>query len=497
MRVERMFQHMRLRTKTVKGISWSMASQLGRLVSGFVVLAVLARLLKPSDFGLMAMVAVFTNILANVNDLGLSTAIIHKQDFKEEHLSSAFWFNLLVGIVITAVFLVIAPLIARFYSKIALTPIIMVLSVTFTFTSFGSIQVALFQKRMDFKTLAIVETSASILAGATAIVLAALGFGVWSLVAQALVATFIVAVLAFTLSGWRPKLIFRWRPLWELISYGLHVMGFSITDFFSRNLDNLMIGKFLGSLQLGFYAIAYRLLLFPLGTISNVIGRVVFPALSTIQDDKEAVRNAYEWATCCIGAITFPLMAGLAILAPQLVRVALGLKWERSIFLIQILSLVGLVQSITITVFWIYYSQGRPDTLFKFGLFVAVFYAIAFVIGLRWNVEGVAVSYAIAVSLLIYPAFAIPFRYIDMPFWHFARQFLTIALAVGGMACVVLGVRMLLEKIFDLGDLPVLIIGAVVGATSYLGILMLIDRKLLKGLLEIARDVKARQESAA
>lgn len=488
---------MSLRKKTVTGISWNAASQLTRLVGGFVVVAVLARLLKPSDFGLMAMVAVFANLFGLMNDLGVSAAIVQKQDITEEHLSSAFWFNLLMGIAITAVFLALAPLIARFYSNSALTPIVMVLAVMFTVSSVGTIQVALFSKKMDFRTLAIIEMSASMLAGTTAIILAVLGFGVWSLVAQMLVAAFIIAVLTFILSSWKPKLVFRWRLEKELLSYGLHVMGFSITDFFSRNLDNLLIGKFLGAAQLGFYNIAYRLLLFPLGNMSSVIGRVMFPALSSIQDNKEAVRQAYKRATSYIGVISFPLMAGLAVLAPQLVRVALGLKWERSIFLIQILSLVGLVQSITITVYWIYLSQGRTATLFKFGMFTATFYAASFLIGLQWNVEGVAVSYAIAVSLLIYPAFAIPFRYIDMPFWHFVRQFLTISLATGGMAWVILGVRALLQKALNLGDLPVLIIGVFAGAASYLGILMLIDKKLLKGLLEIARDVKERQESAA
>lgn len=485
---------MRLRTRTVKGASWTIISQLTRLVAMFVVAIVLARLLEPADFGLMAMVAVFANIFALTNNLGLAAAIIHKQDLSEEHLSSAFWLNLLEGILITALFLALAPLIAKFYSKSVLTPIIMVMSVMFTVSSLGLIQSALFSKKMDFKTLAIIETSASILAGVIAIVLAALGFGVWSLVAQILASVLITAVLLFTLSSWKPKLLFRWGPVRELVFYGLHFLGFGVTDYLSRNLDNLIVGKYLGAVQLGFYNIAYRLLLFPIGNVTDVIGRVLFPALSLIQDDKEAVRSAYMRATRYVSAISFPLMAGLAVLAPQLVRVALGLKWERSIFLIQVLSLVGMVQSITGTSYWIYLSQGKTSTLFKFGLFVTTFYIFAFVIGLRWNVEGVAISYAIAVSLLIYPAFAIPFRYIDLPFWHFARQFITITLASGGMACVVLGVRMLLEKAFNLGDLPVLIIGVIMGVASYLGILMLVDRELLKGFLEIVSDLKARQE---
>ena len=139
-------------------------------------------------------------------------------------------------------------------------------------------------------------------------------------------------------------------------------------------------------------------------------------------------------------------------------------------------------------------SQGKTKALFRFGLCVAAVYSGAFLIGLHWNVEGVAVAYSVAVLLVLYPGFAIAFRFIDLPFWHFVRQFVTIALASGGMALVILGTRVLVEKAFNLGDLPVLVIGIIVGAAVYLGILLLIDRKLLKGLVEIVRDLKKSEE---
>lgn len=472
-----------------------MLSQLVRLISTFIVVAVLARLLEPSDFGLMAMVAVFSNAFILINDLGLPSAIIQKKDVTEEHLSSAFWANLLEGLVVTIVFIGLAPVIARFYSNDALVSIVMVLSVVFIIASVGIIQRSLYSKEMDFRTIAIAEITASVLSGIIAVVFAICGFGVWSLVAHTLSTALILAVMFFFLSHWKPKLIFHWESLKELLAYGLHLLGFNLVNYFSRNLDKLLIGKYLGEVQLGYYDIAYRLLLFPLSNISQVIGRVMFPALSLIQDNKEATRSAYTRATRFIATISFPLMAGVAILAPQLVRVAMGAKWERSIFLIQVLALVGLVQSIMTTLGWIYLSQGKTKTLFKYGIGIMVVYTVSFIIGLKWNVEGVAVAYAIAVLLLIYPSFAIPFRFIDMPFWRFARQFLTISLATGLMALVIYILGIVLEKVFHIGDLLVLITGGIAGALSYLGILYLIDNELLKDIVEVVKDIGSSQES--
>ena len=171
--------------------------------------------------------------------------------------------------------------------------------------------------------------------------MAATGFGVWSIVAQSLTQAFVLAVLLFVLSPWKPKFLLRWQPTKGLLGYGLPLMGFNFVNYFSRNLDNLLIGKYLGAAQLGYYDIACRSLLFPLSNVSTVIGRVMFPALSRMEDDKARVRSGYTKATRNIALVTFPVLAGLAVVAPQLVRVLLGAKWERSIFLIQMLALVG------------------------------------------------------------------------------------------------------------------------------------------------------------
>jgi O-antigen/teichoic acid export membrane protein len=484
-----------LKKRTVKGISWTSASQFSRLLITLTVTVILAHLLEPEDFGLIAMAAAFSNFFAMFNDLGLSSAIIHKRNVTEEDLSSAFWFNLLEGVVVSIVFLAFAPVIAGFYGESELKPIIMALSAIFTITSVAVIQVALLSKRMDFKTMSIIEIVASVLGGVVAVSLASMGFGVWSIVFQSLTQALTLSGLMFVFSDWRPRWLYRWQPLKGLLRYSLPLMGFNFVNYFSRNLDNLLIGRYLGASQLGYYDVAYRSLLFPLSNVSTVIGRVMFPALSHLEEDKARVRAAYISATRYIAVVTFPLMAGLAVLAPQLVRVLLGAKWDRAILIIQLLTLVGALQSVITTVGWIYLSQGRTGVMFAWGSVSTVIYAGCFIAGLHWEVEGVAVAYAIAVVLLTYPAFAIPFRFIDMGFWHYAKQFWTIATATLGMSAVMIGLRFLFEKVLGIGDLPILAILIIIGVACYAGVLLLVDRKLLGGLLGLLRDLKTNKPS--
>lgn len=483
---------MDIRKKTVKGITWTVTSQVSRLVVSFGVIAVLARLLNPGDFGLIAMTAVFTNLFVMVNDMGLSSAIIQKKEVADDELSSAFWINLLEGIILSLIFIALAPAIASFYSKSALKSLVTVISITFTLSSLGMIQSALLSKKMDFRLLAIIEIIASLASGAVAIALAVAGFGVWSLVAQSLVLSFILSILLFTLSEWKPRMTLKWGSVKGLFGYGLPLMGFNFVNYFSRNLDNMLIGRFLGAFQLGFYDIGYKLLLFPLSNISLVIGRVMFPALSHIQENKELVRQAYASATRYIATVTFPLMAGLAVLAQPFIHAVLGSKWERAIFLVQILALVGLLQSMITTTSWIYMSQKRTGTLFVMGLVATATYAVSFVAGLHWQVEGVAVAYALALAILTYPSMAIPLSFVEMKVWEFAKRLWTITVATAGMVIILILLRLLLENLLNVADLAVLAFCVPVGAFTYLGLLLLVDRTLVMDLLDVFRTIFSR-----
>jgi O-antigen/teichoic acid export membrane protein len=481
---------MSLTTKTIHGVGWSAISQIVRLLLQVVISAILARLLTPNDFGLLAMVIVFTNFVGLFRDFGLTAALIQRKGLTEEHLSSGFWINILTGLILTLVLAALSPAIAHFYNEDRLVFIVIVLASTFFISSFGIVQTALFTKELKFKLLSVIEILGVAVPGIIAIGLAFNGFGVWSLVWQHVISSLVIVILLWVLSGWRPRFLFRWQRIKELLGFGLNLTGFGFVNYFNRNLDNLLIGKFLGPAPLGFYDLAYRLLLFPLGNISSVFGRVMFPALSSIQGNKAKVRWAYLQATRYISIVIFPMMIGLFAVAPQFIRVIFGPQWERSIFLVQVLALISLAQSISATVGWIYQSQGRTDIMFRWGVFSVFVIGPSIALGLRWDIEGVAVLYATSILLLIYPCFAIPFRLIELKFSQFIKQFGSIFLAAMVMGGIVFGLRLFLQKILMASDLITLISTVAVGIVSYATLLFLLDRMIYREVFQLLRQLR-------
>jgi PST family polysaccharide transporter len=216
----------------------------------------------------------------------------------------------------------------------------------------------------------------------------------------------------------------------------------------------------------------------------------MFPALSSIQGDKAKVRRAYLQATRYISIVTFPIMIGLFAVAPQFIRVIFGPQWERSIFLVQVLALISLTQSIGATMGWIYQSQGRTDIMFRWGVFSVFVIGPSIVLGLRWNIEGVAVLYATSILLLIYPCFAIPFRLIDLRFSQFIKQFGSIFLAAMVMGGIVFGLRLVLTRALVASDLITLISTVAVGIVSYGVLLFVLDRMIYREVFQLIRQLK-------
>ncbi len=392
---------MSLKKKTINGLIWSGISQGGRQISQFIVTVILARLLSPNDFGLLAMATVFVNFVNIFSEMGISSALIQKQDIHDRHYYSAFWLNIFVGINLTIIFIVVAPLITKFYRKPELLPILIVISVNFFISSFTIIQQTILTKEMDFKRLAIRDIIAVIISGVIGIYLAYHGFGIWGLVYQQISFAVINAVLLWILSSWRPKFVFAKSDIKDIFNFSANLTGFNIVNYFSRNIDQLLIGKFLGAQALGYYSLAYKIMLYPLQNISAIIGKVMFPALSKIQGNLIKVREIYSQMIEKIALITFPLMSVVFATAPELVRVIWGEKWAPMIPLIRILSVCGMLQSIHTTCGGLLLSQGKSELQLRLGLWSAFLNTAAICIGLRWGIYGVAVCYLIIQILWI------------------------------------------------------------------------------------------------
>ncbi|MGZ7171803.1 MAG: oligosaccharide flippase family protein, partial [Halobacteriota archaeon] len=225
--------------------------------------------------------------------------------------------------------------------------------------------------------------------------------------------------------------------------------------------------------------------------VSNVVGRVMFPALSIIQHDKQMVRNAYIRANRYIGAISFPLMAWVLVAAPQLIRVVYGPKWIAVIPLIQIFALAGIEQSIGTNVYWIFMSQGRTDEQFKLSIFTTVVLVISFFVGLRWGVEGVVIAYTVAIYLTAYPIFAIAFRLIDLKVKAALAPLWSVTLATLTLGIIASLLQISLEKVGVTQDLTVLAIVTAASLVIYSVVLFLLDKDLFIGIVQLLRQLRS------
>lgn len=403
-----------LRGQTLSGLKWSGAAHIARQALQFAISVVVARALSPHEFGLMGMIAVFSGLAGVFAGLGLGTALVQRQELEDRHLSTIFWVNVACGAAVTAGFAAASPAVARFYGEPILRMLTLAVGFNFFLGSLSIVQRNMLIRAMDFRSLFVMETTAVACSGVVAVGGALSGWGVWSLVAQSLVYTTVSVIMLWRLSAWRPAWSVDRAALRELWGFSSNLLGYSMLNYSDRNLDNLLVGKFIGPSALGIYARAYDLMLLPIDQVSAVLTRVMFPVLSVLQRDRETVKRVYLRATRAIALISFPMMLGLLAVSEHLILTMYGEKWRGVVPLIRIFCLTGMEQSIGTTVGWIFNSQGRTDLQLHLGVFTFVVRSLAFVIGLHWGILGVAVAYVVSDYALFYPSWAIPGRLIGM-----------------------------------------------------------------------------------
>lgn len=475
-----------LKKQVASGVKWSTLSQLGRQGTQLLTTIILARLLSPSDFGLvgMAMVVIgFTNIF---KDLGTSAAIIQKKDLNDDLMYSIFFVNVIFGVIGTLILFLSAPLVGNFYNEPRVVPVLKVLSINFFISSFAILHQAILERSLAFRKLAKLEIISVFAGSIIGITLALLGYGVWSLVFQSITAIFISTLLLWFYSTWRPKWVFQWKEIKSVSNYSLSLTGFNIVNYFARNADYLLIGRYLGSQALGYYTLAYKILLFPLQNISGVIGRVVFPAFSSIQDENKRLSITFLKIASTIALISFPLMLGVIALSKPFILIIFGSKWAPVIILIIILAPVGLVQSVGTTVGPIYQAKGKTSWLFGWGFGSSIFVIVGFLIGLNWGLIGIATSYTIASILLVYPNFSIPFKLIDLSFTQLIENLKIIFFNSLTMFLVVIVIQLLLSKYFKMD--VVFIISILLGTSVYLILSWINNNAQLKELWMLVKQ---------
>ncbi len=405
---------MNLKQKVLTGTKWVTLANIFRQVLQIVSLIIFARLLTPDDFGLFAIVMIFVVFLQMFTDMGTGAALIHIKDPSEKLLSSVFYFNVFIGLLLCLFLISVSDPISIFFANPQIKELLWIISFVFIIASFGVVQKALYEKHLNFKTVTIIESFSAFVSLAIGIGSAFYGLGVFSLVLQTLSASILLTVLLWVYSDWRPLRYFALDDIKSIWGYTANLFFFNTINYFARNADNFLIGRFLGSPALGVYNLAYKIMLYPLDNISRVLLRILFPAFAQIKDDNERFRKIYLRIIFFIALVSFPIMAGLVATAQTLVPVLFGEKWQKLDLLLMILAPVGMIQSIVTTTGSIYMAKGNTKKLMKIGLISTVVTVLFFVVGLPFGIEGIAFSYLLSNFIMLYPVLKISWDQIDL-----------------------------------------------------------------------------------
>ncbi|MBN1979701.1 MAG: lipopolysaccharide biosynthesis protein [Anaerolineae bacterium] len=478
---------MELRIKALSALIWSAIQAWGTRVVSFFVLLILARLLVPESFGLVATASVVLDFIQVFVNQGFGEAIVQRAELEPEHLDAAFWLSILMGIVLTAIGVISAGLVAAIFSEPRLVPIVRWLSFNFVFVALSGVQQALLRRRLAFKALAARSFVANVIGGVVGVAMAFLGYGVWCLVAQTLVRGLVGVIALWGISDWRPRLAFSRRHFRELFGFSVNILGMNVLTFFNRRTDDFLIGYFLGPVALGYYIVAYRVLLVMINLVIDVITSVTLPVFSRMQGDPERLRRAFYEAVHYIELAAFPIFLAVFVMAPELVSVLYGPQWVSSIPVMQVLSLVGVL----LAAFYIHgnllVAAGRPGVKLCLMLMHTVCNVIAFTVAVRWGIVAVATAFVVRGYLLAPVEVWVIRRLTKIDLKIYLRQYVAPLVGSVVMVLVVVGLKQVLAV--HLGLYLQVVIYGLAGFLAYLLAVFVMAPVTLRRLLESIRSV--------
>jgi len=394
---------MNISEELVTGTFWTAVGRYSNYGLYLLVTAILARLLDPSDFGILSMVLVYTGFVNILAEAGISSTVIQKRNLSDKDLSTVFWFSGFAAITLVLITLAIASYIELFFKLPGLALVIKVMSLLFVFLGLSAVPEGKLRRDLQFKRIALVDALSGLLAGIVAVSLALLGATYWALVFQILTMYTLKLLFIFIASRWLPSLQFDLTVIKNILPFSAYVMNFNFINYWARHADNLLIGRFLGAAQLGFYDQAYKLMMLPVQGITFVVTPALHPVLSSIQDHKPSMLDTYLRVLEYIALVSFPLGIYLHIYAGPVIITVFGLKWVKSILVFKVLALLTIVQPIISTTGTIFMATNNAKLLFKLGLVNSLIMILGFALGLKYGILGVAVGYALAFYVFVTP----------------------------------------------------------------------------------------------
>jgi O-antigen/teichoic acid export membrane protein len=392
-----------LKERAVRGGLAKLCGQVTNTLLRIGFMVVLARLLDPQDFGIVAMVTVITGVYQIFSSAGLGAGAVQSATITDEQISTLFWINMLVGVFLALLCVATAPALAAFYREPRLSWVTIAIGTTFIFTAVGVQHNALLQRELRYITISVIDTLAQLASTVVGIVMALAGFKYWALVVATIVAAAVGAAGNWVAVPWipaRPRSgigigpILRMGGTWTLNNLVVYV---------AYNMEKLLLGRFWGADALGLYGRAYQLISFPTHTLNNTIGAIAFPAMSRVQDDPARLRSYFLQAHSLAMSMTLPITVFGALFAEDIVLIALGPKWMETVPIFRLMTPTVLIFGVINPPAWLLYSMGLQERSLKIALVIAVLMIAACAAGLPYGPRGVALAYSAAMSLWLVP----------------------------------------------------------------------------------------------
>ena len=422
--------------RAARGGMIAISAQPIRMILQFVTSAILARLLAPSDFGLVAMAAAVTGFVAIFSEMGLGAATMQRTEIDQDTVSGLFWLNLGLGVALVPIALLIAPLAAAFFKDQRVLHLIMALSLTLPMVAAGAQHTGLLMRSMRWVTTQWTAIAGQVVGSVAGILVAwKTDLGYWSLVVHAWGAAGGTLLFIWLACPWRPTLVKDWSGTRDALGFGLNLTGFTVVNFFHRQLDNIIIGWRSGAAELGYYARAYTLMMLPINMFNGPFNSAVTPALSRLQHEPERWRRAFLDSLGLAAFLGAGVAAGLIATAEPLVAILYGPGWERSAVVFRYLAISIFAGTPLSATGWIYMSLGRTNRMLQWSLIFTPCVAAAFLLAMNHGATGIALAYALVMNLALVPGYAFATYRTPVGLWDVMKVILPMS-GAGAVAAV-------------------------------------------------------------
>ncbi|MEJ5364731.1 MAG: lipopolysaccharide biosynthesis protein [Desulfosoma sp.] len=431
--------------KIISGASWLFALKLSTRGIGFVSTLILARFLTPADFGVLGIAMLSISLLQTLSQTGFEGALIHKKGDISEFLDSAWVISVVRGLVLTSILFFSAPFVASFFGSPQAGAILKVLAFVPFLEGLNNVGLVFFKKEMDFKKLFIFELCGQVVHVLVAVPLALVYPNVWALVVAMIASRAAMLFISYKMHPYRPSIRINWKMANELFAFGKWLLGSQIVLYFINQGDNLFVGKILGTVALGFYAMAYKISFLAVTEVTFVISKVMFPAYSQLQDNRNGLQKAYLGMLTVLAFVSMPLSGMIFLLAEDFVSIVLGAKWLPIYPIIQVFAFSAMLRSVSSTTGALFQGIGRPDITAKLvSIRLAIIALLIYPLTVLWGMVGTALAILVSSAVVDPVALTLGSRLIALDM----KAFLSALLLPLGNTLVCLVLSMAVKALF-------------------------------------------------